>query len=324
MSSLAGVGDAFSQLVVEERWRKGGYDAVRTARFVGVISVWVAPILYRWFGVLERVSGRASIVPMKRMLIDQAVMAPCLTSTVITGLHLVEGNKPRDALLRARREIVPVLITNYKARSSMTQLLQVWPFVQLFNFYVVPLRYRIVLLQFVGIFWNAYLSFMTQSAQSAMRSESKNSDEKFFVAVRWPSFRATVESVEIVRKRGILGLCGDGISQKLVEKRRWDEYDPARAARFLTITGAYIAPVLVCWFRILERVTGNPKTVPLKRLFIDQYWPFVQMANFYVVPLNYRVIVVQVAALLWNTFLSYRTQAASAASASQAVKKVSD
>ncbi|KHN85989.1 Mpv17-like protein [Toxocara canis] len=163
---------------------------------------------------------------------------------------------------------------------------------------------------------------------------------------------------------GILGLCGDGISQKLVEKRRWDEYDPARAARFLTITGAYIAPVLVCWFRILERVTGNPKTVPLKRLFIDQtimappfnatilfnlrllegetptqsyrslkrdflsvwipslmYWPFVQMANFYVVPLNYRVIVVQVAALLWNTFLSYRTQAASAASASQAVKK---
>ncbi|KHN85997.1 Protein Mpv17, partial [Toxocara canis] len=174
--SLAGVGDAFSQLVVEERWRKGGYDAVRTARFVGVISVWVAPILYRWFGVLERVSGRASIVPMKRMLIDQAVMAPCLTSTVITGLHLVEGNKPRDALLRARREIVPVLITNYKA---LLRLLQVWPFVQLFNFYVVPLRYRIVLLQFVGIFWNAYLSFMTQSAQSAMvddRAKSENHD----------------------------------------------------------------------------------------------------------------------------------------------------
>uniref|UniRef100_A0A915ATV1 Mitochondrial inner membrane protein Mpv17 n=1 Tax=Parascaris univalens TaxID=6257 RepID=A0A915ATV1_PARUN len=154
--SLAGVGDVFSQLLVEDRWRKGGYEPIRTARFVGVIAIWVAPILYRWFGILERVSGGPSIVPIKRMLIDQTVMAPLLTSTVITNLHLIEGNTPYNAFLRARKEIIPVLITNYK----------VWPFVQLFNFYVVPLRYRIILLQFVGIFWNAYLSFMTQSTQS--------------------------------------------------------------------------------------------------------------------------------------------------------------
>uniref|UniRef100_F1L112 Mitochondrial inner membrane protein Mpv17 n=2 Tax=Ascaris suum TaxID=6253 RepID=F1L112_ASCSU len=160
--SLAGIGDVFSQLLVEDRWRKGGYEPIRTARFVGVISVWVAPILYRWFGILERISGSPSIVPIKRMLIDQTVMAPLLTSTVITNLHLVEGNRPHDAFLRARKEIVPVLITNYK----------VWPFVQLFNFYAVPLRYRIIVLQFVGIFWNAYLSFMTQSTQSASAADT--------------------------------------------------------------------------------------------------------------------------------------------------------
>uniref|UniRef100_A0A914RCJ9 Uncharacterized protein n=1 Tax=Parascaris equorum TaxID=6256 RepID=A0A914RCJ9_PAREQ len=29
--SLAGVGDVFSQLLVEDRWRKGGYEPIRTA-----------------------------------------------------------------------------------------------------------------------------------------------------------------------------------------------------------------------------------------------------------------------------------------------------
>ncbi|KJH42622.1 Mpv17 / PMP22 family protein [Dictyocaulus viviparus] len=145
---------------------------------------------------------------------------------------------------------------------------------------------------------------------------------------------------------------GDSFSQMVFEKRNLKSYDFIRTGRFVILASCLIAPSLNIWFRTLERVKGNLKIVPFKRVVIDQIlfspsfnaiilfnlrmlegigiyesyrkmkndwrtiyvsslkvWPAVQLVNFYLIPLNLRIIIVQVVAFFWNTYLSFKTQA---------------
>ncbi|KAL3989907.1 Mpv17 / PMP22 family protein [Acanthocheilonema viteae] len=150
--ALAIIADVLTQNFVEKRWQKGNYNPARTTRFSALIFFWIAPITYRWFLLLEKLEGKASLLPLKRMILDQSLAAPLFTFSFITNLRILEGNSPKDALEKANKDIIPVMKTNYK----------IWPLAQLINFYLLPLRYRLIFVQFVGLFWNMYLSYATQ------------------------------------------------------------------------------------------------------------------------------------------------------------------
>ncbi|KAL6740056.1 hypothetical protein Aduo_013444 [Ancylostoma duodenale] len=150
---ISGAGDAFTQVAFERRTLKT-YDFERTGRFFFLASAFIAPCLSKWFKVLERVRGNPKIIPLARVAIDQIAFAPVFNAIILLNLRLLE----RLGFETSWRKMKEDWWTIY------TSSLKVWPAVQIINFYLIPLNMRVIVIQLVAFFWNAYLSYKTQTA----------------------------------------------------------------------------------------------------------------------------------------------------------------
>jgi len=146
-SGLAATGDVVCQLCVEKNKK---YDVVRTLRFAAITAA-IAPGIVSWYRILERIKGTSTLVPLKRVIVDQIIAAPLINAVFIYSLHLTQSFSPEKALTKFKNEYVEIMINAYK----------LWPWVQLVNFYFVPLHYRLIFVQCFALIWNTYLSFAT-------------------------------------------------------------------------------------------------------------------------------------------------------------------
>ncbi|XP_012536108.1 protein Mpv17 isoform X2 [Monomorium pharaonis] len=74
---------------------------------------------------------------------------------------------------------------------------------------------------------------------------------------------------------------------------------------FLTVL---LISIGICQGKDIERLKIKLKN-EYSDILINNYklWPMVQLVNFSLVPLHYQTLVVQSVALLWNSYISYRT-----------------
>ncbi|KAJ8651652.1 hypothetical protein O0I10_012780 [Lichtheimia ornata] len=146
------------------------YDPFRTVRFA-FYNFCIAPIVGKWYMVLDRyfpmpVAGAAlastrakDVIAIKRMAVDQAFFAPSSLAVFFTVMGLAETGKWAAVKEKFHDAYKPALVANYT----------VWPLVQLVNFKLMPLQYRLPFVSTLGILWNAYLSWIN----SATREEAK-------------------------------------------------------------------------------------------------------------------------------------------------------
>ena len=85
------------------------------------------------------------------MIIDQVCFAPYGIAFVFTINTFIDGGNINDAMNRLKSEFIETYTAN----------LTIWPIVILFNFWMVPLEYRVLVNNGVGVLWNAYLSHQT-------------------------------------------------------------------------------------------------------------------------------------------------------------------
>ncbi|XP_059049256.1 protein Mpv17-like [Achroia grisella] len=149
--ALMGAGDLISQTVIEKKIIKE-IDYKRTLQFSSIGLFVGGPALRLWYGLLnQHIGSSGKSVAIKKVFIDQLVFAPAFLFLILSGVGTMQGKSWNNVKKDIHANYYDVLKTNY----------YVWPWVQIVNFYYIPLQYQVLLVQVVALFWNTYLSWKT-------------------------------------------------------------------------------------------------------------------------------------------------------------------
>ncbi|KAK3907694.1 Protein Mpv17 [Frankliniella fusca] len=160
---LMTTGDIVAQTVIDKRGLHD-LDVGRIARFGAIGACLVGPSLHTWYGFMERHIGAAGVNALvKKVCADQLIFAPSFIVVLLSTIGLSQGKSVEQVKEQLTATYPDVLINNYK----------LWPAVQLFNFWLTPLQYRVVVVQLVAIFWNTYLSWKTNPNQGDLAVTEK-------------------------------------------------------------------------------------------------------------------------------------------------------
>ncbi|KAI8801368.1 hypothetical protein BJ742DRAFT_34558 [Cladochytrium replicatum] len=150
---LFAAGDVIAQDIVE---RVPRHDFARTARQTSYGLIVAGPSCAAWYRFLEKyvVTRSRGSTLIARVAMDQLVFAPTFIATFFTVMGFLE-RRPWPSIRDGLVQTFPnALINNYK----------VWPAVQLANFMLVPLNYRLLVVNTVATGWNSYLSVANRRA----------------------------------------------------------------------------------------------------------------------------------------------------------------
>ncbi|PKY00983.1 protein sym1 [Aspergillus campestris IBT 28561] len=148
---LFGLGDSLAQQGVERRGL-AQHDVIRTGRMALYGGVIFGPVATKWFQFLQHriqlsTPGRTLVA---RVATDQLVCAPTMIGVFLSTMSVLEGAHPREKLERTYWD---ALRTNW----------MVWPALQSVNLYLVPLQYRVLVVNIINIGWNCFLSFLNNA-----------------------------------------------------------------------------------------------------------------------------------------------------------------
>lgn len=152
--STCGISDIISQQLIERRGFTD-HSIKRTIKMTTVGLIYVGPILCKWYKYLDQlVVGKSKVAVFKKVLLDQFVLAPCFLAGFIVVTGFLGGLSLEKIYLKLEKNYTNALMSNYT----------IWPAAQLLNFYFIPLKHRLAVVQIVALVWNTYLSWMANKA----------------------------------------------------------------------------------------------------------------------------------------------------------------
>lgn len=124
--------------------------------------VFAAPVLNVWYTnfmpkCANKIFSYNKLTPYattnKKMLcglfLDQTIFASYFLVCFFMIMDYTDTKNVKKAWENLQENFWPTMIVNWK----------IWPAAQLINFTIIPLHYRLLFANSVGLFWNCYLSY---------------------------------------------------------------------------------------------------------------------------------------------------------------------
>jgi protein Mpv17 len=121
-------------------------------RLMLTTAVVFGPAATKWYQFLQKKINLSTNVrtTAARVLADQTLFASTNMAVFLSSMSILEGSSPQEKLKK-----------NYLSGLKANWI--VWPPVQSFNFTVVPLEHRVLVVNIVSLGWNCFLSYLNSS-----------------------------------------------------------------------------------------------------------------------------------------------------------------
>ena len=165
---VGGSGDILIQLFRKSKDKTAIFDFRRLWVFSSVAAFYIAPVIYLWFGYLNKLpypSGMSNLTKAGIMtLLDQTFGAVLISAGFFYFFEMVQHFVPpypkdrNSNFIKAGynsnvRNLWDTLVVNWYC----------WPLINFVNFLVVPIQFRVLFSNFAAVFWNMYLSSKANS-----------------------------------------------------------------------------------------------------------------------------------------------------------------
>lgn len=131
-----------------------GYDYVRT-RNMTAVGLLQGPFHHYFYTLLEKhLPGKSTGSIFKKTVLDQTIASPTCLGIFFFGLGVLE----RRTLHEINSEVKLKLASTWKVDCMF------WPPTQFLNFLFVPIRYRVIYINFMTMIYDMFLSYMKYDA----------------------------------------------------------------------------------------------------------------------------------------------------------------
>lgn len=152
---LFGMGDVLSQTVeawTREKRLREVFEKKRCANLSVFGALYLSPLLHYWYGFLaKRFPGRGVTPTIKKLALDQTLFSNVIILSFFIVVTRMNGGTLKDGLNKVKEQHLNALLMNWR----------IWPTVMLMTFCMVSVRYHVLFVNGVAVFWNAYLSYLT-------------------------------------------------------------------------------------------------------------------------------------------------------------------